>query len=65
MKKHERKPVKVEDIFDEAKSNNDKRKERIIKRMLSMGYRPMKEKISDITDREYTRIIWTKLKIAA
>jgi hypothetical protein len=65
MKKPRRKAVKVEDIFDEAKSNNNKKYERVIKRLLREGYIPMKEKITDITDRSYERIIWTKPKIAA
>ncbi len=65
MKKPRRRPIEVEELFDEISVNNDKKKERIIKRMLREGYRPMKEKISDITDREYTRTIWLKPKVAA
>lgn len=65
MKKPRRTPIEVEELFDKAEDNNDKKHERAIKRMLREGYVPMKEKITDITDRSYERIIWTKPKIAA
>ena len=66
MKKHKRTFVKIDSILREAKNgNNDKKKERIIKRLLREGYTPMKEKITDITDRSYERVIWVKPKIAA
>ena len=65
MKKPRRTHVEVEDLFDEAKDNNDRKKGTRIKRILRQWYVPMKEKIQDITEREYSRVIWVKPKIAA
>ena len=65
MKNHKRTSVKINSLLREAKNGKNRKKELLLKRMLREGYMPMQEKITDITDREYTRIIWVKPKIAA